>query len=71
MTDVDVEALQRLIRNLKDERDELRAAVARAEVLADWHDTVAWLNGINSMDPSRTHRDAAARLRKALAGDQS
>ena len=70
MTDVDVKALQRLIRSLKDERDELRAAVARAEVVADWHDTVAWLNGTNSMDPSRTHRDAAARLRKALAGDQ-
>lgn len=71
MTDVDVKALKRLIRSLKDERDELRAAVARAEVLADWHDTVAWLNGINSMNASQTHRDAAARLRKALAGDQS
>lgn len=48
----------------------LRATVARVEALADWHDTVAWLNGAGSRDVSRTHRDAAARLREALRGDE-
>ena len=54
---------------LRDEVESLRATVARVEALADWHDTSAWLNGTGSRDASRIHREAAARLREALAGE--
>ena len=64
MTDVDVEALQRLIRSLKDERDELWAVVVRVAAL---HTPLTDDDGTYCSSDNEAWPCVTA---KALAGDQ-